>query len=128
MQTEGELSSGRAGNSLPGQSARAAADRRTAGRHRTPPGTTPCCQKREAASPLLNALGSRLRGNDDDEQPYGLAACPDSSSGAFVCLMKICAAQMPTSYSRHIGTARASCDTTSGGVITAAMMKASTTK
>src|SRR3954463_2974496 len=40
MQTEGELSSGRAGNSLPGQSARAAADRRTAGRHRAPPGAT----------------------------------------------------------------------------------------
>ena len=50
------------------------------------------------------------------------------SSGALVCRMKICAAQMPTSYSRHIGIASASCDTTSGGVTMAAMMKASTTK
>ena len=46
LQTPDELSSGRAGNSLPGQSARAAADRRTAGRRRKPPaatqrGTTP---------------------------------------------------------------------------------------
>lgn len=54
--------------------------------------------------------------------------CSAASSGACVCRMKICAAQMPSSYSRHMGTASASCDTTSGGVTTAAMMKATTMK
>ena len=50
------------------------------------------------------------------------------SSGACVCRMNTCAAQIPTSYSRHIGIASASCETTSGGVRIAAMMKARTMK
>lgn len=37
------------------------------------------------------------------------------------------AAMMPSSYSTHIGIASISCETTSGGVITAAMMKMPTT-
>jgi S1-C subfamily serine protease len=48
-------------------------------------------------------------GHQDDEE-----AASSVSSGALVCLMKICAAQIPTSYSRHMGMAKASCDTTSG--------------
>ncbi|GAO26724.1 HtrA2 peptidase [Alicycliphilus sp. B1] len=55
---------------------------------------------------------------------------PDScvSSGAWVLRMNSCAAQMPISYSRHIGTASASCETTSGGVTMAAITKAATMK
>jgi S1-C subfamily serine protease len=53
------------------------------------------------AGPAAQAASSRRRAAA--LTPSGLAASP-SSSGALVCLMKICAAQMPTSYSRHIGT------------------------
>ena len=52
----------------------------------------------------------------------------DSSCGACVCLMKTLAAQIPSSYSTIMGIASASCETTSGGVTMAAMMKASTMK
>ena len=51
-----------------------------------------------------------------------------ASSGALVCLMKICAAQMPTSYRMHMGMASDSCDTTSGGVTMAAITNAITMK
>ena len=53
VQTPGQLSSGRAGNSLPGESARAAADRR-------PSGPAPRTAWRDAA-PLLKAKAARLR-------------------------------------------------------------------
>jgi len=49
-------------------------------------------------------------------------------SGARVWLAKMRAATMPTSYRMHIGIASASCEITSGGVTTAATMKAPTTK
>lgn len=49
-------------------------------------------------------------------------------SGALVCLMKNCAAQMPTSYRMTMGMASASCETTSGGVTTAATTNEATMK
>ena len=52
-------------------------------------------------------------------QPAGLSCAAASLAGAFVCLMNICAAMMPTSYRMHIGIASASCEITSGGVTTA---------
>ena len=58
----------------------------------------------------------------------GGSVAAGASSGALGCLMNTCAATMPTSYRMHIGIASASCEITSGGVTTAAMMKLATTK
>ena len=68
--------------------------------------------------------GSAMTG---DAQAVGLSEAA-SASGAWVCLMNICAATMPTSYRMHIGMASASCEITSGGVTTAATMKDDTMK
>jgi len=119
VQTPDELSSARRREPSPREAG--------ARSRRTPPsGLAPPTARGDAARGAQSKK-RRNRAAFGDAQRYGFAASP-SSSGAFVCLMKICAAQMPISYSRHIGTASASWDTTSGGVITAATMKATTTK
>ena len=51
-----------------------------------------------------------------------------SSSGLAAVFLNQRAPMMPTSYKMHMGMASASCEITSGGVTTAAMMKDSTMK
>ena len=90
-------------------------------------GQRPPAKRRASRSSARKRRPERaLDGASLPEARQGVAVV--SSAGACVCLMKICAAQMPTSYSRHIGIASASCETTSGGVRTAAMMNARTMK
>jgi hypothetical protein len=66
--------------------------------------------------------------NKQRPNPYGLATSVSVSAGALVCLIKSCAARMPTSYSPPTTISNMIIEPASGGVTSAVPMAAITQK